>query len=401
MPLRNGTSRPPPSAAAGTSPTASASRVALTVTKHTSTGASSRVVALTGTRKSPKRALRSSIPCSRRCAAVDGGAMQVTSSPPRASSAASRPPMPPGPRTATRPGVASPVSTSTSATSRMPVALPARCTASARCRATRRVRGRGQRFGCNIPTRPPEAGGRGAMRAITVVPGRSGSARLDEVPEPPERAGSVLVEAVALGICGTDLEIVGGNFGSAPPGRQRLVLGHESLGRVIDAPEGGGLDRDDLVVGTVRCPDPVPCPNCAVGEWDMCRNGRYTEHGIKELDGFGSQRWRIEPEQAVKVGPGLGELGVLLEPASVVAKAWEHVERIGGRARWEPRRALVTGAGQLGFDVMAGLGPNGIACLTGMSSGGRTVGVDVGALTRELVLSNDVIVGSVNANRRH
>jgi len=300
------------------------------------------------------------------------------------------------------------------------------------------------------------------MRAITVVPGRSGSARLDEVPEPPERAGSVLVEAVALGICGTDLEIVGGNFGSAPPGRQRLVLGHESLGRVIDAPEGGGLDRDDLVVGIVRRPDPVPCPNCAVGEWDMCRNGRYTEHGIKELDGFGSQRWRIEPEQAVKVGPGLGELGVLLEPASVVAKAWEHVERIGGRARWEPRRALVTGAGPVGllaallarqrglevhvldrvtdgpkpdlvrdlgavyhhgsvedacrhpdvavectgagqlvFDVMAGLGPNGIACLTGMSSGGRTVGVDVGALTRELVLSNDVIVGSVNANRRH
>src|SRR6266536_645791 len=423
MPLRNGTSRPPPSAAAGTSPTASASRVALTVTKHTSTGASSRVVALTGTRKSPKRALRSSIPCSRRCAAVDGGAMQVTSSPPRASSAASRPPMPPGPRTATRPGVASPVSTSTSATSRMPVALPARCTASARCRATRRVRGRGQRFGCNIPTRPPEAGGRGAMRAITVVPGRSGSARLDEVPEPAERAGSVLVEAVALGICGTDLEIVGGNFGSAPPGRQRLVLGHESLGRVIDAPEGGGLDRDDLVVGIVRCPDPVPCPNCAVGEWDMCRNGRYTEHGIKELDGFGSERWRIEPEQAVKVRAGLGEVGLL---AALLARQRGLEVHVLDRVTDGPKPDLVrdlgavyhhgsvedacrhpdvavecTGAGQLVFDVMAGLGPNGIACLTGMSSGGRTVGADVGALTRELVLSNDVIVGSVNANRRH
>jgi hypothetical protein len=35
-------------------------------------------------------------------------------------------------------------------------------------------------------------------------------------------------------------------------------------------------------VGIVRRPDPVPCPNCAVGEWDMCRNGQYTERGIKE-----------------------------------------------------------------------------------------------------------------------
>jgi threonine dehydrogenase-like Zn-dependent dehydrogenase len=35
----------------------------------------------------------------------------------------------------------------------------------------------------------------------------------------------------------------------------------------------------DLVVGIVRRPD-QPCPACAVGEWDMCRNGGYTERGI-------------------------------------------------------------------------------------------------------------------------
>ena len=75
------------------------------------------------------------------------------------------------------------------------------------------------------------------------------------------------------------------------------------------------------MVGIVRRPDPVPCPNCAVGEWDMCRNGQYTERGIKEIDGFMSERWRIEPEYAMKVDPSLGLLGVLLEPTTVVAKA--------------------------------------------------------------------------------
>src|SRR5206468_6332777 len=82
---------------------------------------------------------------------------------------------------------------------------------------------------------------------------------------------------------------------------------------------------------------------------DMCRNGRYTERGIKGLDGYCSERYRIAPEFAVKLDAGLRRVGVLLEPASVVAKAWEHVERIGRRAVWRPRRVLVTGAGPIGL----------------------------------------------------
>ena len=57
----------------------------------------------------------------------------------------------------------------------------------------------------------------------------------------------------------------------------------------------------------------------------MCRNGLYTERGIKEIHGFMSEHWRIEPEYAIKVDPSLGILGVLLEPSSVVAKALEQV----------------------------------------------------------------------------
>jgi threonine dehydrogenase-like Zn-dependent dehydrogenase len=300
------------------------------------------------------------------------------------------------------------------------------------------------------------------MRAITVIPNERDTARLDEVPEPPASDGSVLVETLAVGVCGTDFEIVQGAYGWAPPGSVRLILGHESLGQVVDAPAGGDFKRGDRVVGIVRRPDPVPCSNCAVGEWDMCRNGQYTERGIKARHGFASERYRIEPEYLVKVAPSLGLSGVLLEPASVVAKAWEHIERIGSRARWTPARVLVTGAGPIGllaamigvqrgldvhvldqrtdgpkpdivkslgahyhatsveeagkgadivlectgvpqlvFDAMRVSAPGGIVCLTGVSSGGRELGVDVGALNRSMVLENEVVFGSVNANRRH
>ena len=300
------------------------------------------------------------------------------------------------------------------------------------------------------------------MRAITVEPGARDSARLEELPEPDGPVGDLLVRTLAVGVCGTDAEIVGGDYGWAPPGRDRLVLGHECLGEVLDAPSASGWAPGDLVVGIVRRPDPVPCHPCSAGEWDMCRNGRYTERGIKELDGFASERFRLEGEFAVKLDPHLRPVGVLLEPASVVAKAWDHIERIGARAVWEPRRVLVTGAGPIGLlaalmavqrghdthvldmvsegpkpglvadlgatyhtgspaeacpgadvvlectgagqvvlDVMTCTAPAGIVCLTGVSSGGRALEVDAGALSRELVLENDVVFGSVNANRRH
>src|SRR5207247_3067816 len=165
----------------------------------------------------------------------------------------------------------------------------------------------------------------------------------------------------AAGVCGTDVEVVRGAYGEAPPGDEHRVLGHESLGRVLDAPANGGVQPGDHVVGIVRRPDPLPCPACAVGEWDMCRNGRYTERGIKQRHGYGGERYRLEPEFAVKVDPALGLLGVLLEPASILAKAWDQTERIGHRTgTWRPRILLVTGAGPIGlvaalFGVQRGL----------------------------------------------
>jgi threonine dehydrogenase-like Zn-dependent dehydrogenase len=194
----------------------------------------------------------------------------------------------------------------------------------------------------------------------------------------------------------------------------------------------------------------------------MCINGEYTERGIKSLDGFMSERWRIEPGYFTKVDPSLGILGVLLEPTTVVTKAWELVAAMRARAFWHPQRVLVTGAGPIGMlaalvgvqsgldvhvldrvttgakpelvralgatyhagaigdmgfepDVViecTGVGPvivdairtvaaGGVVCLTGVGSGGAASGFSPADIAKDVVLRNNVIVGSVNANRRH
>jgi threonine dehydrogenase-like Zn-dependent dehydrogenase len=196
----------------------------------------------------------------------------------------------------------------------------------------------------------------------------------------------------------------------------------------------------------------------------MCRNGRYTERGIKELHGYASTLWTVEASYAVRLDPSLESVGMLMEPTTILAKAWDHIERIGERAYTEQHRVLVTGAGPIGllaallasqrqlevhvldlpesglkpelvhdlgatyhssgveeavagshpdviieatgvgqlvFDAMRSTGAGGIVCLTGVSPTGRHLNVDAGAINRELVLENDVVFGSVNANLRH
>src|SRR5580698_6721459 len=97
------------------------------------------------------------------------------------------------------------------------------------------------------------------MRALTVAPGVANSARVDDVADPPKSDGAVLVRTLALGVCGTDREIVSGDYGWSPPGEKRLVIGDEALGKVAEAPAGSGFKAGDLVVGIVRRTDPVPC----------------------------------------------------------------------------------------------------------------------------------------------
>lgn len=93
------------------------------------------------------------------------------------------------------------------------------------------------------------------------------------------------------------VEIAVDGYGVPPPGEERLVLGHESLGEVVEAPDGSGFEPGDLVVGVVRRPDAVPCPACAADEWDMCRNGGFVERGINDTGtGASGFAWtRVSP----------------------------------------------------------------------------------------------------------
>jgi len=298
------------------------------------------------------------------------------------------------------------------------------------------------------------------VKAITLVPGKPSTLRLDELPDPRPGPDELLVEILLAGVCGTDHDILEGVLGYPASGQDRLILGHEAVGRVTEAPAGSGFETGELVAPIVRRPDPIPCPNCAAGEWDMCRNGRFTEAGIRGLDGYAAERVALPVDFAVRVGEDPGLRGVLVEPASVVAKAWEHIIHVGNRAAWRPSRVLVTGAGPIGLlaalfatrhsdevevldlakdgpkpnlvrDLEAGyhsdgpagiepgvdvvlectgdpevvaaalglIGPNGILCLVGVPDEGS---VNIGTeLARGLVLHNQTLFGTVNANRRH
>lgn len=301
------------------------------------------------------------------------------------------------------------------------------------------------------------------MRAATIVPGRPASCRLEDLPEPPLSDGSLLVDGLLVGVCATDGEIIRDGFGLTPPGRDRMVGFHESLGRVRAAPEDSGFAVGDLVAGVVRrpCGDPE-CAPCRVGEWDYCASGAYTERGIVRRDGYAAQRWRVEPEYAVRLDPSLRRAGVLVEPTAVVAKAWDQVDAIGSRSAVAPASVLVAGAGPIGLlaamiGVRRGLdvhvvdlvtdGPkpalvrdlgatyhrgavggigvrpdvvleasgspqvahdavlasarNSITCLIGLADAAGDMRIDPAPVLGEIISGNRVVVGTVNAGRRH
>ena len=188
------------------------------------------------------------------------------------------------------------------------------------------------------------------MRAIVVSPGIANSARLEEVPEPPAKDGAVLVRALALGVCGTDREIVSGDYGTAPPGEQRLILGHESLGVVED---GAGGERatppatswSASCVGPIRCrarparPANGTCAATAATPSAASRSATATARSA-----FASSR--NSPSRSIRRS-GSGR----------AARAGEHRRQGLGsyrahrpaRAAWEPQTLLVTGAGPVGL----------------------------------------------------
>jgi threonine dehydrogenase-like Zn-dependent dehydrogenase len=196
------------------------------------------------------------------------------------------------------------------------------------------------------------------MKTVAVKPGVKDSVHLVEMDEPkldsiPNGRG-VKVKVLRVGGCGTDREINNAEYGTAPDGFDFLVLGHENLGQVVETGENvTEFAVGDFVVASVRRPGHSIYD--LIGEQDMTTDSEYFERGISRLHGYFAEFYVESADFLVKLPPTLREVGVLLEPLSIVEKGLQQAYEIQERAKiWRPKRAAVIGIGSVGLlSVMA------------------------------------------------
>lgn len=306
------------------------------------------------------------------------------------------------------------------------------------------------------------------MKAVAVYPGKR-EVKLIDVREPGRLApNQVKLRMLEVGVCGTDKEICAWVYGSPPEGSDHFVLGHESLGEVMELGPGvEDLRTGDLVVSTVRLPcTDADCVPCRAGQYDFCSTGHYREHGIMYLDGFMTEQVVEERHNLHLLPRELRDVGVLIEPLTIAEKALLEVNVIQQRMPWSgPHRALVLGSGPVGllgamllvnagydtyiysrspkpnakaalgeavgakyisseqtpveqmaeqvgnidvvyeavgaskfaFEVLPYLGANGIFVFTGVPRGEKPMEIDTERIMYNLVLKNQVMLGTVNA----
>lgn len=315
------------------------------------------------------------------------------------------------------------------------------------------------------------------MKAVGVFPQRR-TVELVGFDEPKITSpGQVKIRVLQVGVCGTDREICDFEYGTPPEGSEFLVLGHESLGEVVDAGGSSAFKPGDLVVPSVRRPCNHPdCVACRAGRQDFCYSGDFRERGIRSQHGFMTQFVVEAAEYLSLVPPELRDVGILVEPLTIAEKTLMQIQTIQQRLPWglstedgaAPHgchRALVLGAGpvgllgamalvnggydtyiysrsqtpnikadlaesfgakyissqemtvaqlaakmgnidvvyealgasQLAFEVAQVLGANGVFVFTGVPKHGDPITIDTDLLMRNMVLKNQVILGTVNA----
>ncbi len=300
------------------------------------------------------------------------------------------------------------------------------------------------------------------MKAFTIIPQKKREVSIKEILYPQCKDNEVIVKVLEAGICKTDIEIFNGLYGETPKEENYLIMGHESLGQVMFTGKSvQTFKQGDLVVRTVRRPC-NKCINCKSGENDMCLTGEYLETGIKGLHGIMVEYYVEDPNFLIMISEKYREVGVLLEPLSFSEKAIRQVFEIQKRMKWEPKKALVIGAGPIGllltmvlrnkglnthvcawslkgnikskiaeevgatyisiqetnleslgkFDIVIEasgsvdrikesfslISTNGVLCLTSITGGRKKVELPLEEINLDVVLGNKTIVGVVNAN---
>jgi threonine dehydrogenase-like Zn-dependent dehydrogenase len=200
------------------------------------------------------------------------------------------------------------------------------------------------------------------MKAVAVFPDTKQIKIITDFPEPKiSLPTDVKLRMIDVGVCGTDKEIVHFDYGTPPAGSPYLVIGHESLGEVVEI---GSSVRDfkkgDLAVVMVRRPcDHPECIACRAGRQDFCYTGDFTERGIKGRHGYMTEFVVDDQKYMNLVPPQLRDIAVLTEPLTIAQKAVEQLWQVQSRLPWgvpEPgkpaqyqHKALVLGAGPVGL----------------------------------------------------
>jgi threonine dehydrogenase-like Zn-dependent dehydrogenase len=309
------------------------------------------------------------------------------------------------------------------------------------------------------------------MKAVAMNPRRREIGVVEHAAPRIAAPNQVRVRILDVGVCGTDREICAFDYGTPPDGSEYLVIGHESLGEVVEVGSAWtGPQVGDLVVPTVRRPCGVPgCTTCDAARQDFCTTGAFLERGIKQEHGFMAEEI-VEDAGFLNIVPrGLRDVAVLVEPLTIAEKGLAQLARVQQRipAPSKLGRALVIGAGPVGllgamalrlagyetyvfarargpnartavveqigatyvagddggleaavalignidvvfeatgqssvsFDAMKHLGVNGVLILTGVPAPRRPQSIDTDLLMRNLVLKNQVVLGTVNAGK--
>lgn len=190
-----------------------------------------------------------------------------------------------------------------------------------------------------------------------------------EIPEPSldEVLGDrgVRVKVLKVGLDGTDVEINAAEYGVAPEGSDFLVLGHEGFGVIEEVGKRvSELSPGDYVVAIVRQPRGDSIYD-RIDMADMTTDATYFEHGISRVHGFLTEQYVESADHLVKVPKELREVGVLLEPTTIIEKGITQAYEIQRRLKvWRPRRAAVLGAGTVGLLATMGLRLRGLEVIT-------------------------------------
>jgi threonine dehydrogenase-like Zn-dependent dehydrogenase len=319
------------------------------------------------------------------------------------------------------------------------------------------------------------------MRAVGVSPSRREVQLVDHQAPQLSTDYEVRIRSLEVGICGTDKEICHFVYGAPPSGFDYLVIGHESLGEVVEVgSKVRNLKKGDLVVPSVRRPCPhEDCQSCREERQDFCFTGDFTERGIKMKHGFMTEFYVDEERFLTPVSHSLRDVGVLVEPLTVAEKGLEQVWQVQKRLPWVRKdapadargtglRAVVLGAGPIGilgamalvrhgfdtyvysrskkpnpkadlvesfgakyissesvnvdelaeqvgnidlvyeavglskvsYDVMRVLGMNGVYVFTGIPAPRAPIPVEADNIMRNMVLKNQAVVGTVNADKK-